>query len=48
MNALIVLAHGSRREKSNQEVIDLVDSIRPGLGARFDIHGNSAKVKIDI
>ena len=36
MNALIVLAHGSRREKSNQEVIDLVDSIRPRLGARFD------------
>jgi len=36
MNALIFLAHGSRREKSNQEVIDLVDSIRPQLGARFD------------
>ena len=36
MNVLIFVAHGSRREKSNQEVLDLVDSIRPRLGARFD------------
>lgn len=37
MNALIFLAHGSRREKSNKEVVDLVDAMRPRLAQRFGI-----------
>jgi sirohydrochlorin ferrochelatase len=37
MNALIFLAHGSRREKSNQEVFSLVDSMRPALVSKFDV-----------
>ncbi len=37
MRALIFLAHGSRREKSNREVFDLVDKIRPLLVPAFDV-----------
>lgn len=37
MKALILLAHGSRREKSNREVFDLVDKIRPLLVPQFDV-----------
>ncbi len=37
MKALIFLAHGSRREKSNREVFDLVDEIRPLLAPEFDV-----------
>lgn len=36
MKALIFLAHGSRREKSNQEVLDMADAIRSPLAAAFD------------
>lgn len=39
MKALIFLAHGSRREKSNQEVLELVDAIRAPLGNTFDVVG---------
>lgn len=36
MKALIFLAHGSRREKSNQEVFAMADAIRSPLAAEFD------------
>lgn len=39
MKALIFLAHGSRREKSNQEVLDMVDTIRSPLANTFDVVG---------
>ena len=35
MNALIFLAHGSRRQKSNDEVRALVDAIRPLLKSKY-------------
>jgi len=36
MKALIFLAHGSRREKSNREVFDMADAIRLPLASVFD------------
>lgn len=36
MDALIFLAHGSRRQKSNDEVFDLADRIRPLISAKYD------------
>ena len=37
MKGLIFLAHGSRREKSNNEVRELADSIRERTTSSFDI-----------
>lgn len=36
MQALIFLAHGSRRQQSNDEVINLTDRIRPLISAKYD------------
>ena len=35
--ALVLIAHGSKQESSNQEVISLVESIRPSLSEEFAI-----------
>jgi sirohydrochlorin cobaltochelatase len=37
MKGLVFLAHGSRREKSNREVFELVDAIRPSLACSFEL-----------
>lgn len=36
MNALIFLAHGSRRQKSNDEVRALVERMKPALSSAYD------------
>ena len=36
MDALIFLAHGSRRQKSNDEVIDLADKVRTLTSVKYD------------
>jgi sirohydrochlorin ferrochelatase len=35
MRALLLVAHGSRREESNQEVRELAERLRAGSGGRF-------------
>lgn len=37
MNALLLVAHGSRRHQSNDEVIALADRLRNASGASYDI-----------
>ncbi len=37
MQALILVAHGSRREVSNQEVCDLAERLAEEAGERFDL-----------
>ncbi len=37
MQALLLIAHGSRRHESNQEVFELVDALKQKLNSRFDI-----------
>lgn len=36
MNILIIAAHGSRKERSNREVITLAKKLSQKLGSRFD------------
>ncbi|GAA3932398.1 CbiX/SirB N-terminal domain-containing protein [Litoribacillus peritrichatus] len=36
MKVLVVLAHGSRIAKSNQEAVTLADNLKKKLGARYD------------
>ena len=37
MKALLLIAHGSRREASNQEIRDLAEELATAAGARFDL-----------
>ncbi len=37
MNALLIISHGSRRKASNEEAIELADSIRPMLKSKYDL-----------
>lgn len=37
MNALLIVAHGSRRQASNQEVFDLAQSLSGRADNRFDL-----------
>jgi sirohydrochlorin ferrochelatase len=37
MKALLLIAHGSRREKSNQEVIDISEKLQDYCRGEFDI-----------
>lgn len=39
MDALIFLAHGSRRQQSNDEVVALAEQIRPLVCAKYDSIG---------
>lgn len=36
MKSLIILAHGSRREESNQEIIDLTEKVRALADTEYD------------
>lgn len=37
MKALIILAHGSRREESNQEIVVLADKVKNIANGKFDL-----------
>lgn len=37
MQALLLIAHGSRRQASNSEVLALTDRIRDAAGSRFEL-----------
>ena len=37
MNTLIILAHGSRREESNQEIKELTKKVKVLAGANYDL-----------
>lgn len=37
MNALIIIAHGSRRTESNQEVVELTEKVRQQASSRFSL-----------
>ena len=37
MKALIIIAHGSRRQESNDEIVDMVNAIRGRTSACYDL-----------
>ena len=37
MNTLIILAHGSRREESNQEIRELAKKVKTQAGSNYDL-----------